>query len=127
MMRNDQTFEQRLNDALKRNDIDLTGDKPIEDTGVDATEGDSVSGLAYGMRLGIEFLAGTVVGLGLGWWLDMTFDTTPWLLLLFGILGFAAGLLNVFRDINNIQDSIGINRSNVLTENAKNSNTIATD
>ncbi len=126
-MRNDQTFEQRLNDALKRNDIDLTGDKPIEDTGVDATEGDSVSGLAYGMRLGIEFLAGTVVGLGLGWWLDMTFDTTPWLLLLFGILGFAAGLLNVFRDINNIQDSIGINRSNVLTENAKNSNTIATD
>lgn len=115
-MRNDLEFEQRLNDALKRNNIDLTGDKPLEGDLIDEDGGDSTSGLAYGMRMGVEFLSGTVVGLLIGWGLDEYFGTSPWFLLVFVILGFAAGLLNVFRDINNIQESIGINRRNVLTK-----------
>jgi F0F1-type ATP synthase assembly protein I len=120
-MRDDIDFEQRLNDALKRNNIDLTNDKPIDGDILDEEGGDSVSGLAYGMRIGIEFLSGTVVGFLIGWGVDKYFDTAPWGLLIFVILGFFAGLLNVFRDINNIQESIGINRHNVLTNGEQSS------
>lgn len=113
------TFNQRLNDALKRNEIDLTGDKPI---GMDQEQSDfgaASSGLAQGMRLGLEFLSGTVVGMGIGYGIDRYFDTTPWFLLIFTLLGFGAGILNVYRDINNIQEGIGINKQNSLTKAAK--------
>lgn len=127
-MRDDQSFEQRLNDALKRNNVDLTGDAPIDMP----PEGDNAfseasSGLAYGMRIGLEFVSGTVVGLLIGYGVDRYFDTAPWFLLLFTILGFAAGLLNVYRDINNIQESIGINKRNVLTKDAESSIQRSTD
>lgn len=123
----DHNFENRLNDALKRNDLDLTGDQPIQGADVYKESGDSASGLAYGMRIGIEFMSGTVVGLAIGWGLDRYFDTTPWLLLLFTVLGFCAGLLNVFREVNNISASIGINRHNVLTKDGQPSKSLTTD
>jgi len=39
------------------------------------------------------FAAGAVIG----WLLDRWLGTKPWLILVFFILGFAAGLLNVYR------------------------------
>lgn len=116
-MSDDETFNQRLNDALKRNDIDLTGDKPIgTDQGGESDFGVASAGLAQGMRLGLEFMSGTVVGLLIGYGLDRYFETTPWFLLIFTILGFAAGILNVYRDINQIEEGIGINKRKTLTK-----------
>jgi len=113
-MQDNKKFEDRLNDALKRNDIDLTGDAPVG-SGEDRSEfGEASTGLAYGMRIGIEFMSGTVVGLGIGWGLDSYFDTSPWCLLVFTVLGFFAGMMNVFRDINRLDNSIGVNRKNVV-------------
>jgi ATP synthase protein I len=55
------------------------------------------SGMAMGMRLSAELLAGVLVGLGVGWALDRWLGTGPWLLLVFLLLGTAAGILNVVR------------------------------
>ncbi len=115
----DQNFKQRLNDALKRNNLDLTGDEPIKVNETESDFGAASNGLAQGMRLGLEFLSGTIVGLLIGLGLDKYFDTSPWCLLVFSLLGFAAGMLNVYRDINQIQESIGVNKRNVLTERVK--------
>ena len=56
-----------------------------------------LSGWNRGMRLGSEFVAAILVGVGMGWLLDMWLKTTPWLMLVMMMFGFAAGVLNVIR------------------------------
>ncbi len=56
-------------------------------------------GMALGqaMRLAVEMVSALLVGGGLGWFLDGWLETRPWLLLLFLLLGAAAGTLNAYR------------------------------
>jgi ATP synthase protein I len=56
-----------------------------------------MSGMGRGLRLGSEFLAAILVGAVLGYLLDQGLGTTPWLMLVMLIIGFAAGVLNVVR------------------------------
>jgi len=53
----------------------------------------------YGIatRLVAELVAGLLVGVLFGWYLDQLFDTKPWLMILFLIMGSAAGIMNVMR------------------------------
>ncbi len=46
---------------------------------------------------GTDMVAATFVGAGVGWWLDNRFGTSPWLLVVFFLLGSGAGLLMVYR------------------------------
>jgi len=41
--------------------------------------------------------AALVVGMGIGWFLDRTFDTRPWCLVIFTGFGIVAGFRNVLR------------------------------
>lgn len=52
---------------------------------------------ADALRLSSEFIAGVVVGAALGWFVDEMAGTTPWGLIVFLLLGFGAGILNVLR------------------------------
>jgi ATP synthase protein I len=54
-------------------------------------------GFAQAMKLSTEFVAGVVVGAGLGWLIDRGLGTSPWGLIIFLLLGFCAGVLNVLR------------------------------
>lgn len=56
-----------------------------------------MSGLSRGLRLGSEFIAAILVGAGIGYLLDLGLKTGPWLFLVFVMVGFAAGVLNVVR------------------------------
>ncbi|HEY6000376.1 MAG TPA: AtpZ/AtpI family protein [bacterium] len=47
--------------------------------------------------IGIEMGAALVVGMGIGWFLDRTFDTRPWCLVVFTGFGIVAGFRNVLR------------------------------
>ncbi|MBB5517015.1 ATP synthase protein I [Rubricella aquisinus] len=50
----------------------------------------------------IELVVGMTIGLGIGWGLDSLFGTLPLFLMIFGLLGFAAGvkvMLETARDI----------------------------
>ena len=49
------------------------------------------------MKLSSEFIAGVLVGAGIGWVADQWFGTAPFGLIVFLLLGFAAGVLNVLR------------------------------
>ncbi len=55
------------------------------------------SGVGTGLRIAVDLVAGVVVGVGIGWYLDNWLETKPWFLLVFTIIGFCAGLLNVVR------------------------------
>jgi ATP synthase protein I len=56
-----------------------------------------MSGFARGMRLSAELVGGVVIGFILGWLLDRGLGTAPWGMIVFLLLGFAAGVLNVMR------------------------------
>lgn len=55
----------------------------------------SALGLAF--RVAVELVSALAVGLGIGWLLDFWLDTRPWLMIVFIVLGGAAGVLNVYR------------------------------
>jgi ATP synthase protein I len=55
------------------------------------------SAMAVGLRLSSELVAGVVVGAVLGWGFDKLLSTSPWGLIVFLMLGFAAGVFNVVR------------------------------
>jgi len=55
------------------------------------------SAFARGFRLSTELVAGVLVGAFLGWLLDRWLGISPWGLIVFLLLGFAAGVLNVMR------------------------------
>ena len=62
----------------------------------DERSGDSAS-WAKGLKLASEFVAGVLVGAAIGWGLDWAFGTLPWFFIAFLMLGFGAGILNVWR------------------------------
>jgi ATP synthase protein I len=47
--------------------------------------------------LSAEFVAGILVGAGIGWVLDRWLGISPWGMIVFLLLGFAAGVLNLMR------------------------------
>lgn len=65
----------------------------------DPTETKFVYAYQIGSRIGTELVAGILVGAGIGYFLDKIFTTSPTLLVIFLILGGAAGFLNVYRFI----------------------------
>jgi len=56
-----------------------------------------MAGMGKALRLSSEFIAGIVVGAAIGWFVDTMAGTTPWGFVVFLMLGFAAGVLNVLR------------------------------
>jgi ATP synthase protein I len=55
------------------------------------------NGLGVAMRIGIELVVAVFLGTGIGWGLDQWFGTKPWLMVVFFMLGTAAGFFNVIR------------------------------
>ncbi|RTL75632.1 MAG: F0F1 ATP synthase assembly protein I [Bradyrhizobiaceae bacterium] len=55
------------------------------------------SAMARGFRLSSELIAGVLVGAAIGWGFDRLLSTSPWGLIVFFLLGFAAGVINVMR------------------------------
>ena len=64
-----------------------------------------MSGMSRGFRLASEFVAAVLVGAGLGWIIDSFLPTRPWATIVFLLLGFAAGVLNVVRATKEINDA----------------------
>ncbi|MBC8445050.1 MAG: AtpZ/AtpI family protein [Rhodospirillaceae bacterium] len=53
--------------------------------------------LGVAFRVSVELVSALAVGFGIGWLLDQWLDTRPWLMLVFLLLGGAAGMLNIYR------------------------------
>ena len=54
-------------------------------------------GIGIAFRVGVELVAGIAVGAGIGLLLDHWLGTSPWGLVVFCVLGWGAGVLNVYR------------------------------
>jgi len=67
-----------------------------------ADEHYSQANLAW--RMVIELVAGLGIGFGIGYGLDRLFGTLPILLVLFTLLGFAAGVKTMIRSAREIQE-----------------------
>ena len=63
--------------------------------------------MALGFRLSSELIAGVVVGALLGWAFDRLLSTSPFGLIVFVLLGFTAGVLNVIRSAGVAPDRTG--------------------
>jgi len=68
----------------------------------DSEKRGSFMGSAF--KLGTELVAAVAVGTIIGFILDSWFDTKPWLIIIFFFLGAAAGMLNVIRTANRMQN-----------------------
>lgn len=61
--------------------------------------------LGQAFKIAIELVVGVLFGGLVGWFLDGYFGSRPWLLVLFLVLGFAAGLMNVVRSARRMQEA----------------------
>ncbi len=71
-----------------------------------SVEADKPRNTGYGaaLRLSADFVAAVLVGAGLGYGLDLLLGIAPWGMIVFLILGFCAGVLNVMRSAGKIAD-----------------------
>jgi|TARA_B110000046_G_scaffold163478_1_gene178443 ATP synthase protein I len=61
------------------------------------------SSIGAAFKLSSELVAAVCIGTIIGFILDKTFDTTPWLIIIFFFLGVTAGIVSVFRSAKNMQ------------------------
>ena len=83
------TFEQRLREAKARYDKRVKG--PGSGGRLNSR------GIGVGFRITVEMIAALAVGIGIGIGLDKWWGTTPWMMILFFILGSGAAFMNVIR------------------------------
>jgi ATP synthase protein I len=57
-----------------------------------------------GWRMVTELVAGLGIGFGIGFGLDHLFGTLPWLMLIFTMLGFVAGVKTMLRSAHEFQN-----------------------
>jgi ATP synthase protein I len=88
-------LEGRVRDARERHG---TGAKEPEARG---------AAMGQAVKLSTEMIAGVAVGGFIGWWLDRVFGTAPLLMVLFLLLGGAAGIINVVRSAQRRQAEAG--------------------
>ena len=86
------SLDQRLSEI--RDSRKLRTDQPGTESGDTAAR---TSAMALGFRLSSELVAGVVVGAAIGWGFDRLLSTSPFGLIVFFLLGFVAGVVNVVR------------------------------
>jgi ATP synthase protein I len=93
----DDPFRERLKRLEERIEA---AQKPKADTGRGRG---SVDGSALGWRMVTELLAGIALGLALGYGLDSLLGTLPLFLVVFVLLGFAAGVRTMMRSADELK------------------------
>ena len=61
------------------------------------------SSIGTALKMSTELVSAVAVGTIIGFILDNTFGTKPWLILIFFFVGVIAGIINVFRSAKNMQ------------------------
>jgi len=96
-------FKQRVGDLGKQLEearSQQAENEPARDSAIRAR------GMAYGLRMASELVGAVLVGGLIGYFLDQALGSWPWLFLVFFLLGFAAGVLNVIRGFTRLQAEI---------------------
>ncbi|MFZ0765234.1 AtpZ/AtpI family protein [Bradyrhizobium sp.] len=89
---------------------EVRGSRNIRTDQSEAGSGDNnarASAMAMGFRLSSELIAGVAVGALMGWGFDRLLSTSPFGLIVFVLVGFVAGVLNVIRSAGVAPDRTG--------------------
>jgi ATP synthase protein I len=87
-----ESLDHRLSEL--RDSRKIRTDQPGTESGDGAARG---SAMARGFLLSSELIAGVAVGAVIGWGFDRLLSTSPFGLIVFFLLGFVAGVVNVVR------------------------------
>ena len=63
--------------------------------------------MALALRVASEFVSAILVGAAIGYGIDWLLGSSPWVMILFLLLGFAAGVLNVMRSADEFSKPYG--------------------
>lgn len=85
----------RLRGSISRARESRHGRDPAPEPSRPAQSGDS--GISFGLRVASEFVSAIIVGAAIGWGLDWLFGTKPLFIIVFFMIGVAAGVWNVIR------------------------------
>ncbi|MBC7282779.1 AtpZ/AtpI family protein [Hoeflea sp.] len=87
----------------QRLDTELLARRKVEPK--EGANREAAQGYALAVKLSSEFIAGVIVGALLGYVFDRFLGTSPWGLIVFLILGFCAGVLNILRSTGAVAQS----------------------
>ena len=96
--------------SLEHRLSEVRGSRNIRTDQSEAGSGDGsarASAMALGFRLSSELVAGVLVGALMGWGFDRLLSTSPFGLIVFVLVGFVAGVLNVIRSAGVAPDKTG--------------------
>ena len=89
--------EERPSPSLEELDAKLKAVRGQRETKGGGSKAEAGSGLGMALKVGVEFVSAVGVGVAIGLFLDYWLETKPWLMIVFFLLGSAAGFLNIFR------------------------------
>ena len=92
-----------MNDAKDKIDNLKKKIDELKDTKDNKNKNRKMSGTSFGFKISTEIVAALVVGVGIGIIVDNYFDTSPFGLIIFFIIGSFAGFLNVYRVMRHIE------------------------
>ena len=81
----------------------ITAERKRRDAPTPNTTGQGYSGAELAWRMVLELTTGLVMGLGIGYGLDSLFGTMPIFLVLFVLLGLAAGINVMMRTAKDVK------------------------
>ncbi len=89
--------ENELSERLRDLDRELDHQRASRERAAPVEEEPAARRYGTALRMGADFVAGVIVGGAIGWGVDRLFGISPWGLIVFVLLGFAAGILTVLR------------------------------
>lgn len=112
-------LSQASRDEFKQR-LDTLGEKLDKASGTDQQDQHGQSrGSAFGiaMRMGTEFVVAVLIGGVMGWYLDKWLGSTPFMLFIFMMFGFAAGTMNIIR----VGKSFNMSKNDMASDETKQS------
>ena len=94
-----------LDSRLEKLNARIAMQRDVQDAAENPAPATDKTQMAQAFRLSSEFIAAIVVGALIGYGIDAFFNTSPFGLLVFLLLGFAAGILNVLRAVGKVAES----------------------
>ncbi len=91
------SFEDRLGAARRKQGLEPPRQGEDGASPIPSLSPSQGNAMGVGLRVGVELVSALAVAVAIGWYLDGWLGTRPFLLMLFVVLGGAAGVANVWR------------------------------
>lgn len=96
-MRNEKRDIDELADRIKKLDKSNNTDEKKTNDGI-------IAGARIGTRLVVDFLSAILIGAAMGYFLDETLNTKPFLFIFLLLAGAGAGFLNIYRFLKSLEE-----------------------